>query len=51
MMDAGSFANEQLSTLLGIGFLELTLLSYPNIFIGLSALVEKKNCVIRVDCY
>ncbi|RTQ86035.1 hypothetical protein [Lysinibacillus telephonicus] len=42
MMDAGSFADEHLSTL-GIGFFELTLLSYPYIFIGLSVLLGKKE--------
>lgn len=42
MMDAGSFADEHLSTL-GIGFFELTLLSYPYIFIGLSVLLGSKG--------
>ncbi|SES44970.1 hypothetical protein [Psychrobacillus sp. OK032] len=43
MMDAGSFADEHHSTLFGIGFLELTLLTYPYIFIGLSVLLGKKG--------
>ena len=42
MLDAGSFADEHLSTL-GIGFFELTLLSYPYIFIGFSVLLGSKG--------
>lgn len=43
MMDAGTFADEQRSTLFGIGFLELTLLSYPYIFLLLSVSIGKKG--------
>lgn len=42
MFDAGNYADEH-SSLFGIGFLELTLLSYPYIFIGLSVVLGKKG--------
>lgn len=43
MVDSGYYADERSSTLFGLGFLELTLLSYPYIFIGLSVLLGKKG--------
>ncbi len=42
MVDSGYYADEH-SSLFGLGFLELTLLSYPYIFIGLSVLLGKKG--------
>ncbi|MDM5333840.1 hypothetical protein QUF56_11435 [Ureibacillus composti] len=42
MMDAGTFADEQQS-LFGIGFLELTLLTYPYIFVILAVVLGKKG--------
>ncbi|WP_186673808.1 hypothetical protein [Sporosarcina sp. BP05] len=42
MVDSGNYADEH-SSLFGLGFLELTLLSYPYIFIGLSVLLGKKG--------
>jgi hypothetical membrane protein len=43
MVDSGYYADEHSSTLFGLGFLELTLLSYPYIFIVLSILIGKKG--------
>lgn len=40
MVESGTYADENIS-LLGLGFLELTLLSYPHIFIGLSVILGK----------
>lgn len=47
MVDSGYYADEQSSILFGIGFLELTLLSYPYIFIGLAVLLGKKANVFN----
>ncbi len=46
MVDSAYYADEH-SSLFGLGFLELTLLSYPYIFIGLSVLL--KESVFRSD--
>lgn len=42
MIDSGYYADGN-SSLFGYGFLELTLLAYPYIFIGLSVLLGKKG--------
>lgn len=43
MIDYGNFADERASTLFGIGFLELIILSYPYNFLVLSLLLGKKG--------
>lgn len=42
IFDGGKYADEH-SSLFGLGFLELTLLSYPYIFLGLSVILGKKG--------
>jgi len=42
MFDVGNYADKH-SPLFGLGFLELTLLSYPYIFLGLLAVLGKKG--------
>ncbi|MFC9541408.1 hypothetical protein ACFTQ7_16250 [Lysinibacillus sp. NPDC056959] len=42
LVDAGNYADKH-SSLFGLGFLELTLLSYPYIFLGLLVVLGKKG--------
>ena len=42
MFDAGNYADEH-SSLFGLVFLELTLLSYPYIFLGILVVLGKKD--------
>ncbi|MFF2754871.1 hypothetical protein ACFVR1_14110 [Psychrobacillus sp. NPDC058041] len=43
MFDSGIYADEQSSLLLGIGFLELTLLAFPYIFLVLALQIGRKQ--------
>lgn len=43
LIDKYMFDADEYSSLFGLGFLELTLLSYPYIFLGLSVVFGKKG--------